>query len=71
MRELFDEFRARCEAFGPDVTMHPLKYYVAFKAATNFVDVVPQWKRLQLTLNMAYAELDDPAGLADDVTGLG
>jgi predicted transport protein len=71
VRELFDEFHDRCLALGRDVVMQPLKYYIAFKAATNFVDVIPQAKRLQLTINMEYAELDDPQGTAEDVTGLG
>jgi predicted transport protein len=28
-------------------------------------------KRLRLSLNMPFAELDDPKGLAKDVTGIG
>jgi predicted transport protein len=35
------------------------------------VDVVPQAKRLVLSLNIALAELDDPRKLARDVAGLG
>jgi predicted transport protein len=74
VRDLFDQFRqfrARVEALGPDVTMHVLKLYIAFKTTTNFVEVVPQSSRLRLSLNMAFADLDDPRGVADDVTGLG
>lgn len=48
-----------------------LKLYVAFKAETNFVDVVPQAKRLRLSLNMRFAQVDDPKGLCKDVTGIG
>ena len=48
-----------------------LKLYVAYKAETNFVDVVPQAKRLRLSLNMDFHEIHDPKGLAKDVTGLG
>jgi len=48
-----------------------LKLYIAYKAETNFVDIVPQAKRLRLSLNMPFAELDDPRGLAKDVTGIG
>lgn len=48
-----------------------LKLYVAYKAETNFVDVIPKQKRLRLTLNMPFAELNDPKGLCKNVTGLG
>ena len=48
-----------------------LKLYIAYKAETNFVDVVPQAKRLRLSLNMPFADLDDPKGLAKNVTGIG
>jgi len=41
------------------------------KAETNFVDIVPQAKRLRLSLNMPFAELDDPRGLAKNVAGIG
>lgn len=71
VRDLFELFRARVDALGTDVTMHVLKLYIAFKTTTNFVDVVPQSSRLRLSLNMAFADLEDPRGLADDVTGLG
>ena len=48
-----------------------LKQYVAFKAETSFVDVVPQAKRLRLSLSMPPLDIDDPKGLCKDVTGLG
>ena len=44
---------------------------MAYKAETNFVDVVPQAKRLRLSLNMAFHELHDPRMIAKDVTNLG
>ena len=48
-----------------------LKLYIAYKAETNFVDVVPQSKRLRLSLNMSFPEIDDPRKLCKDVTGVG
>lgn len=45
--------------------------YIAFKAETNFVDVVPQKTRLRLSLNMPFHELSDPKEMARDVTNLG
>jgi len=65
------EFRKQVLALDPCVTEEYLKLYVAYKAETNFVDVVPQAKRLLLVLNMAFAEITDPKGICRDVTGLG
>jgi uncharacterized protein with ParB-like and HNH nuclease domain/predicted transport protein len=71
MHELFLEFRKQVLALDPCVTEEYLKLYVAYKAETNFVDIVPQAKRLLLVLNMEFAEITDPKGICRDVTGLG
>lgn len=71
MREVFEAFRKEVLALDPCVTEEFMKLYVAYKAETNFVDVVPQAKRLRLSINMAFAEIDDPKGLCKDVTNLG
>jgi len=71
MRELFEAFRKEVLALDPCVTEEFLKLYVAYKAETNFVDVVPQAKQLRLSLNMDFAEISDPKGLCKDVSGLG
>lgn len=71
MRELYEAFRKEVLAIDPCVTEEFLKLYVAYKAETNFVDVVPQAKRLRLSLNMGFPEIDDPKGLCKDVSGLG
>jgi predicted transport protein len=41
------------------VTEEILKLYIAYKATTNFVDVVPQVKRLRLSLTMDFAAVND------------
>ena len=71
MRELFEAFRKEVMALDPCVTEEFLKLYVAYKAETNFVDVVPQAKRLRLSLNMTFAEINDPKGFCKDVSSLG
>ena len=48
-----------------------MKLYVAYKAETNFVDVVPQARRLLLLLNIPFHQIDDPKALCRDVTNLG
>jgi uncharacterized protein with ParB-like and HNH nuclease domain/predicted transport protein len=71
MRELFQAFRKEVLALDPVVTEEFLKQYVAYKAETNFVDVVPQLKRLRLTLNIPFSEVSDPKQICRNVTGLG
>lgn len=71
LRDVFDALRRQVLALDPCVTMEFLKLYVAFKAETNFVDVVPQAKRLRLSLNMEFPEITDPRGICRDVTNLG
>lgn len=71
MRELFEAFRKEVLALDPCVTEEFLKLYVAYKAETNFVDVVPQRNRLRLSLNMKFREVYDPRGLCKDVSNLG
>jgi predicted transport protein len=70
-RELFEAFRKEVLALDPCVSEEFMKWYVAYKAETNFVDLVPQAKRLRLTLNMAFADINDPKHLCRDVTNLG
>jgi uncharacterized protein with ParB-like and HNH nuclease domain/predicted transport protein len=71
MRPLFEAFRKAVLALDPCVSEEFLKLYVAYKAETNFVDVVPQAKRLRLALNMRFNEVNDPKGLCKDVTDIG
>jgi uncharacterized protein with ParB-like and HNH nuclease domain/predicted transport protein len=71
IRAVFDVLDARIRALDPNVSQEVLKLYIAYKAETNFVDIVPQTKRLRLSLNMPFAELNDPRGLAKNVAGIG
>ena len=71
LRDVFEAFRKEVLALDPCVSEEFMKLYVAYKAETNFVDVVPQARRLRLSINMTFAEINDPKGLCKDVTGLG
>ena len=71
MREVFEALRKQVLALDPCVTEEFLKLYVAYKAETNFVDVVPQLKQLRLSLNMRFHEIEDPKKICKDVSGLG
>ena len=68
---LFESFSKEVMALDPCVTEEFLKLYVAYKAETNFTDVVPQAKRLRISLNMSFEEISDPKGLCKDVSQSG
>ena len=69
--DLFNALRENILALDPCVSEEILKYYIAYKAETNFVDAVPLSNTLSLTLNMQFHELHDSRSIARDVTGLG
>ena len=71
MRDLFESLKKEVLALDPVVVVEYLKLYIAFKAESNFIDVVPQTKRLRLSLNMEFSEIFDPHGICKDVTGIG
>lgn len=71
LAEVFAGLRKEILALDPVVTEEFLKLYVAYRAETNFVDIVPQAKRLRLSLNMAFHEIYDPRAICKDVTALG
>ena len=70
IRKLFELFRKQVVELDPCVSEEFLWSYIAYKAETNFVDVVPQAKRLLLSLNIRFHELQDSRGIAKDVTNL-
>lgn len=71
MRDLFNALRKAVVALDPCVSEEFLKLYVAYKAETNFVDVVPQAKRLLLVLNLGIDDIEDPKGLCRDISNIG
>lgn len=68
---LFEAFRKEVLSLDPCVTEEFLKLYVAYKAETNFVDIVPQTTRLRVSLNMRFADVNDPKGICRDITNFG
>jgi predicted transport protein len=68
---LFEALRKEVLALDDCVREEFLKLYVAYKAETNFLDILPQANRLRLSLNMDLQDLDDPRHIAKDVSGVG
>jgi len=71
MRPLFDELRKRILNLDSSVKEEFLKLYVAYKATTNFVDIVPQKSKLRLSLNLKFEDINDPRGICKDITDVG
>jgi len=71
MFELYNALRKRILNIDSSVKEEYKKLYIAFKSATNFVDIVPQKSRLRLSLNIDFPEIFDPKGYCKDVSGLG
>ncbi|MDR1180936.1 MAG: DUF262 and DUF1524 domain-containing protein [Bacteroidales bacterium] len=68
---LYKQLEKRVLNIDPSVHVECKKLYIAFKSVTNFVDVVPQKKRLRLSLNIDFDKIKDPKGLCKDVSNLG
>lgn len=68
---LFEKINTRILNLGTSVKREFKKLYIAYKVETNFVDVVIQKARLQLSLNMKFSELIDPKCLCRDCTKIG
>lgn len=71
MLVLYKNLEKRVLNLDASVRVEFKKLYIAFKAQTNFVDVVPQKKRLRLSLNTEFDRIKDPKGICKDVSGLG
>jgi predicted transport protein len=69
LKKLFEVFRRDVRALDECVSEEFLKYYVAYKAETNFVDVYPQAKRLRLILNLPFPQVSDPLRICTNVAG--
>lgn len=71
MMNLYKALEKRVLNLDASVRVEFKKLYVAFKVQSNFLDIVPQKKRLRLSLNVDFNSISDPKGLCKDVSGLG
>jgi predicted transport protein len=69
--ELYNRFKDLVLSISSDITIRPMKKYIAFRAKTNVTDVVVLKKSLKIFLNLAKGKLDDPKKLARDVSNVG
>ncbi len=71
MREVFEHLRKRILNLESSVREEYKKLYIAYKTTTNFVDIEPQMRKLLVTLNMKFDEINDPLELCRDVSHIG
>jgi uncharacterized protein with ParB-like and HNH nuclease domain/predicted transport protein len=71
VKELFLALKEQVLAIDSAVYEDVLKLYIAFKADTNFVDVIVQSAGLSLTINLAFSDLQDPQNRAVNVKDKG
>ncbi|MBI5463647.1 MAG: hypothetical protein HY966_01680 [Ignavibacteriales bacterium] len=69
--ELYNRFKEFVLAISPELSVKPMKQYVAFRSKTNIVDVVVLRKALKVFINLPKGKLDDPKKLARDVSEIG
>lgn len=68
---LFEQLNRSLLGLDPAVYREVRKQYIAYKAETNFVDVVPQKGNLVLSINVPAGELIDSRLIARDVSQIG
>jgi uncharacterized protein with ParB-like and HNH nuclease domain/predicted transport protein len=71
MNNLFEELRLGILNIDASVHEEIKKLYIAYKANTNFVDLIPYKNKIKLSLNIEYNKIDDPQGICRDVTHVG
>ena len=69
--DLYARFKELVLSISPELTIKPMKQYIAFRAKTNISDVVVLKKSLKIFINLPKGKLDDPKQLARDVSNLG
>lgn len=68
IRRVFESLKEKIVALDEAIIEEPKKKYIAYKLSTNFVDIVVLRDSLKLFLNLPSGKLQDPHGLARDLT---
>ncbi|MDP9764467.1 DUF262 and DUF1524 domain-containing protein [Deinococcus enclensis] len=73
LRDLFEQTRDAVLELHADMQEVPTAVYIAYKAGTNITDLLPRPGNdvIRAFLNIPFAELDDPQGIAENVAGRG
>jgi len=74
IKESYERVKEIILNLGENIEVVPRKFYVAFKANTNFVDIQLQQSQMKLTINLVdgeVSETDDPKGITRLVRRVG
>lgn len=69
--ELYEKFKTSILNLADSIEVIPQKFYIAFKKGSNISDIEMQKKGLKIFINAKKGSLDDPKGLAKDVSNIG
>ena len=69
--ELYEKFKVSIFNLSDGIEIVPQKFYIAFKKGSNISDIEIQKKALKIFINTKLGTLDDPKGLAKDVSNIG
>lgn len=67
-KETFEDLKEKILSLDESIIEEPKAKYIAYKLTTNFVDITVQKKALVIFLNVPSGQLNDPKGLARDLT---
>ena len=68
IKTLYLKLREKIISIDESIKEEPKKLYIAYKLATNFVDVEIRSKDIKIFLNVRSGQLNDPTNLARDLT---
>ncbi len=71
IKKIFFDVREWITNLDKDIVEEPKKLYIAYKLATNFVDIEIRSKDIKLFLNIPKGKLNDSLRLARDVSNVG
>jgi predicted transport protein len=69
--DLYNRFKEFVLAISSELSVKPMKQYIAFRAKTNITDVVILKKSLKVFINLPKGKLEDPKILARDISEVG
>jgi len=67
-KKIFETINEKIVALDESIIIEPKAKYIAYKLATNFVDIVVKQYGLKIFLNMPSGELNDPHDITRDLT---
>lgn len=71
IKELYYNFKELVLGIGDDITVKPMKQYIAFKAKTNITDVVANKNKLTIYINLKEGSITDITNFLENISKLG